>query len=238
MATSSSDGSRSDAPVVTPWRMPDFETPCPAQPPQEPDIGAEAEIATVEVVPAVSEDELAEVRAEARESGYRDGFQSGYDDGKSAAAEELTESAERMRAILDHLARPLDLLDQSLEQQLAQLVALVSRKLIYRELSLNEGQIVAVVREAVGLLPVVERQITLHLNPEDAVLVREALALDVDKRPWHIVDDPLLTRGGCRVVSGPSQIDATVESRINRLVARLAGGCRQDDGEETAKDAD
>ena len=64
------------------------------------------------------------------------------------------------------------------------------------------------------------------MNPADALLVRDALALDLDERPWRIVDDPLLARGGCRVVSGPSQIDATVESRINRLVFRMLGDRR------------
>jgi flagellar assembly protein FliH len=206
--------------------MPDFERPnkeTPEPAPTEPAV----EMAKVAIGP--SESELDEIRKEAEKGGYRTGFESGYEDGKRAAREELEQDTHHLRSILDQLVAPLDMLDQSLETDLAQIVGIIGRQLIHRELSLNEGQIVSVVRETVGLLPIADRQVTLYLNPEDAVLVRDALALDVDERPWGIVDDPLLARGGCRVVSGPSQIDATVESRLNRLVARLLGGRRQED---------
>jgi len=206
--------------------MPDFERPAEQTPEPAP---AEPKIEAAVVTTGPSEDELAEIRKEAEERGYRAGFESGYDDARKAAENELAEHAQHIRTVLDQLVTPLDLVDQSLERDLAQLVGIIGRQLIHRELSINEGQVVSVVREAVGLLPIAERQVTLYLNPEDAVLVRDALALDVDERPWSIIDDPLLARGGCRVVSGPSQIDATVESRINRLVARLLGGRRQED---------
>lgn len=208
--------------------MPDFEQP--DAPHSEPAYAEPvAETVAIEAIPGPSDTELAALREEAREGGYHEGYENGYTEGKSAADRELGEHVLRLQTIMEQLATPLELLDQSMEQSLAQLVATISRHLIYRELSLNEGQIISVVRETVGLLPIAERQVTLHLNPEDAVLVRDALALDVDQRPWSIVDDPLLTRGGCRVVSGPSQIDATVESRVNRLLARLMGDRRQED---------
>jgi flagellar assembly protein FliH len=206
--------------------MPDFERPN-KEPPDPAPTEPAVEMAVVATGP--SESELDEIRKEAEKDGYRTGFETGYEDGKRAAREELEQDAHHLRSILDQLVAPLDMLDQSLEHDLAQMVGIIGRQLIHRELSLNEGQIVSVVRETVGLLPIADRQVTLYLNPEDAVLVRDALALDVDQRPWSIVDDPLLARGGCRVVSGPSQIDATVESRLNRLVARLLGGRRQED---------
>jgi flagellar assembly protein FliH len=53
------------------------------------------------------------------------------------------------------------------------------------------------------------------------------LAKDHDGMPWKIQQDPLLTRGGCRVSTGDSRIDATVESRLGAVIARVLGDSRQ-----------
>ena len=57
-----------------------------------------------------------------------------------------------------------------------------------------------------------------------------ALASAPDAQPmWRIVEDPVLTRGGCRVESESSQIDARLETRIGAVVSRLLGGERSED---------
>jgi flagellar assembly protein FliH len=47
----------------------------------------------------------------------------------------------------------------------------------------------------------------------------------------QIVADPLQTRGGCRVLTDTSQIDASVEARLNAVIAHVLGGERSSDGE-------
>jgi len=67
------------------------------------------------------------------------------------------------------------------------------------------------------------------LHPEDAGLVRSALSLDEMSPPWKIVEDPLITRGGCKVDTEVSHIDATVENRLTAVIATLFGGEREHD---------
>jgi len=61
---------------------------------------------------------------------------------------------------------------------------------------------------------------------------------DGEELRWRIVEEPTLTRGGCRVESEDSRIDATVEARLGALIARALGGEREEDaapaGTETA----
>jgi flagellar assembly protein FliH len=41
-----------------------------------------------------------------------------------------------------------------------------------------------------------------------------------------LVEDPVINRGGCKVVTDTSQIDATLESRLASLMAPLLAGAR------------
>ena len=60
--------------------------------------------------------------------------------------------------------------------------------------------------------------------PDDASLVTSALSLgDADENRWQVVSDPVITRGGCRVVSDASVIDATIENRLAVIIAQALG---------------
>ena len=51
---------------------------------------------------------------------------------------------------------------------------------------------------------------SLHLHPEDAQLVHELLPASDSETQWHIIEDVSVGRGGCRVATDTSQVDATV----------------------------
>ncbi|MGZ4982100.1 MAG: FliH/SctL family protein, partial [Methylobacter sp.] len=90
-------------------------------------------------------------------------------------------------------------------------------------------QIIAVVRESISVLPLASQKISLKLHPDDAELVRSALALDEMSSSWAIVEDPLITRGGCEVDTDISHVNATVEHRLAAVIATLLGGERESD---------
>lgn len=166
---------------------------------------------------------------ELQQQAYQEGFEAGRREGREAGMAEVSEYAQRLRAICELLGGPLEELDQAVETQLLQLVTIVAQQVIRRELKANPGEIVAVVRESLAQLPVASREVRVQLHPDDAALMREALGQPGGEKGWQIVEDPVITPGGCRVVTEMSRIDATVESRLNALVASLLGGERQDD---------
>ncbi len=128
------------------------------------------------------------------------------------------------------LARPLEDLDERVEESLVSLAMSVARHLVRRELKTDPGQVIAVVREAVSALPLTTQMVHLHLHPEDAELVRETLAVHEGDTPWHVVEDPVLIRGGCRVVTEISQVDASVEHRVAAAIAKVLGEEREGEG--------
>ena len=103
----------------------------------------------------------------------------------------------------------------------------ITRQLFRRELKTDPGHVIGVVREAIGMLPIANRDVRVHLHPEDASLVRESLSDVEGEHAWSIVEDPLISRGGCKVTAENSQVDAQAESRLNELINRVAGDERQ-----------
>jgi flagellar assembly protein FliH len=163
------------------------------------------------------------------ESLQQQAFDEAHAAGYAAGRTEARAQVERFETLMKSLARPLEDLDASVERELVALAVSVAKMLVRRELRTDPGEIVAVVRDALALLPVGVRDVRLHLHPEDAALVR-ALASSAESQPmWRIVEDPTLTRGGCRVESESSQIDARLETRIGAVVSRLLGGERSED---------
>lgn len=167
---------------------------------------------------------LAEIEQEAREAGYRHGFAEGE---RQGLARRQTEAA-RLAKLADALVPEAGGLDDRLLEQLGALVTVAIRHFVRRELALQPGEVVRVIRDAVAVLPATDARITLHLHPEDAHLVREALQPELLERPWRLVEDLNMTRGGVRVETDVSVVDASVETRLNALFARLLGDGRRE----------
>lgn len=177
--------------------------------------------------PALTVERLQQIETEAREAGYRRGVEEGRRDGLA----ERTRQTARLTALMASIAPQSGVLDDQLLDQLGSLVTTVARQILRRELRLQPGEVVRAVREAVAVLPASESRISLHLNPEDVELVREVLHPDLLERPWRIVEDVTMARGGARVETDVSSVDATVETRMNALLVRLLGderGSRRD----------
>ncbi len=186
---------------------------------QAPEVGAAAQPGRPDA------DEIAQLR----KSAEADGFARGHAAGLAAAQATTTALQTQLDAMLEALSDPLAAVDEQVIEQLTRLATRIARRLVRRELRTNRSEIIAVVREALSVLPLGLRDIQLHLHPEDARLVSETLVPAEGQAAWHIVEDPVITRGGCRISSASSQVDATVETRLARVINTVLGGERDDD---------
>lgn len=168
---------------------------------------------------------------------YEEAFALGRREGLEQGRRHMQQQAERLAAIADLLGEPLRALDERVIDEIVSLALAVARHLVRRELKTDPGQIVAVVQQAAAALPVAARGVRLVLHPEDAAVVREALSTEGGtadagvRGGWQIVEDPSLMRGGCRVETDDSRIDASVEKRLAAIAAELLGGERERDGD-------
>ena len=164
---------------------------------------------------------------------YEEGFAQGLKNGTEHKKQEIEQNIESLRSIIELLTEPLKELDDVVVNQLAQLSMSVAKQVVRRELHTNEGEIVGIVREAMSALPASTREIVLNIHPDDAELVRNAFSLGEETESeelfWKVIEDPMLSRGGCKITSENSTIDATVEGRLNRIINTLLGDERESD---------
>ncbi len=205
----------------------------------------ETRILTVEEIEAMQKQAYDEAFEQGRQEGFQqgreegfkagkeEGFKQGFDEGSQKGYDDnvhlLRKETAEFVSLLESLSEPFKTLDEQVEQALVDLAIGIAGQLVRREIKTHSGQIVAIVKEAVNALPIASQSLTLKLHPEDAELVRKALKLDEMTPSWKIDEDPLISRGGCKVDTGASHVDATVENRLAVIVANVLGDERQAD---------
>lgn len=184
---------------------------------------------TVEEIQSMQQVAFDEASEKGRQEGYEKGLEQGRKKGFEEGRSELDQRVNDFRNLAEQLSEPLKELDEQIETELVGLSIGIAKQLIRRELKTESGQIVAVVREAIQALPAYSRDIRVSMHPDDVELVRSALHVEESSPAWRLEEDPLQTRGGCRVETETSRIDASVESRLAQVIAAVLGGERKQD---------
>ncbi|HEY7776578.1 MAG TPA: flagellar assembly protein FliH [Kineobactrum sp.] len=153
-----------------------------------------------------------------------EGYARGLEQGRVAGKAEMVRKGAALEAVIASMLQPLKEIDAAVEDELVQLALAVARQVLHRELVLAPEQVIAAVREAMAELPSNSRSIRLLLHPDDVALVREAIAIPAGPAGWQVEEDPAIGRGGCKVLSANTLVDATLDSRMQAVAARVLGG--------------
>lgn len=203
--------SPSDEGVVSSWQFPSFAT------------SGSSDVA-VDNIKALTASDVESIQHQAQQEAAEKGYQEGLKKGLQAGKAQIQEKVNQLARVMTSLAEPLNELDERVENELVALAIQIAKQLIRRELKADSGQVVAVAKEAIAALPSSSQNIELYLHPEDAALVTSALSLDgASEDRWRIIQDPVITRGGCRVKTDASTIDATIENRLAAIIAKALG---------------
>lgn len=161
----------------------------------------------------------AEAQKEGYQAGYDSGYQigkrTGYDEGKSAAKAEAT----RIGKAANGLDQALREFDQQVADELLALAVEIARQVVRKEISSRPEVILEVINEALAYLP--HQHAAIHLNPEDASLVRSYLGDALTHAGHRILEEPTLKHGDCLLEAGGSQIDASTGTRWRRVIESL-----------------
>ena len=149
---------------------------------------------------------------------YDAAHQEGYKAGLEQAKAETDQQLQLVTDYLVMLSRPFDEQNQQLAESLAALSGKIAKAVVRKELNENPKLIMTIVRDSLAALNDNHGEITLHLHPEDAKLIREMIDNDGQEKIWTLVDDPLISRHECRVVSNDSLVDANIDTCIDLIV--------------------
>ncbi|MGE7959230.1 flagellar assembly protein FliH [Pseudomonas sp. NPDC089530] len=208
------------------WALPSFDpdVPEPEPEPEPEELPVEIEEVPLEEVQPLTLEELESIRQEA----YNEGFATGEKEGFHSTTLKVRQEAEvalnaklaPLETLMANLFEPIAEQDTQIEKALVNLVQHMTRQVIQRELAIDSSQIEHVMREALKLLPLGVGNVRLYINPQDFAQVKSLR--ERHEESWRIVEDEAMLPGGCRVETEHSRIDATMETRIAKIMDKLS----------------
>jgi flagellar assembly protein FliH len=105
---------------------------------------------------------------------------------------------------------------------MVQLALAVARRIVRREVSLDQDLLLAMMRVALDRLSDAAR-VTVRLNPAEHDAVAAGLSGQASGNHVTIVADARVARGGCRLESDYGEIEAGVDAQIQEIARALLG---------------
>ena len=156
-----------------------------------------------------------------RQQAYDEGYTQGHDAGYAAGIQQARTEAAQIHMLLQNLQDALNKVDEQLAQSLLDLSLEIARKMVGENLQAKPEIILKIVGDAIGNLPHFNQNAHLILHSDDAELVRKQMGDQLLHTGWKILTDEQIKRGGCRVETSHSQVDATLEARWKRVVESI-----------------
>lgn len=166
-------------------------------------------------------EDIERMHEEARQAGFQEGLEAGRSAGERLAAEAARAQGQRLGELLDNLQQALTGIDQAVAEQLLDLAIEVASQVVRGSLKTNREFLLPVIREAIAALPLHHAHCQVRLNPEDAALIRPLLGDNLAQSGAQIVDDSEISRGGCLIRAGTSEVDASIETRWKRVLEAI-----------------
>ncbi len=173
----------------------------------------------------------------ARQAGYQDGYRDGL-----AALDAFKHSfAQQMSAQIGALVRSFDADFRALEGEMAQALARsaveLARQVVRSEIKQRPEHIAKVAHDAVEALQLSARHVRVRVNPGDYPLVMEGAGEEMRAREAQVLPDPEVPRGGCKVDSDISSVDASLATRWQQAVASMGQSSLWEDRRSNAAEA-
>lgn len=175
--------------------------------------------------PTISAHELAALKESARLEGYANGYREGYENGhREGETEGKLLSQEKMDIEVSHFvalnqkyAEQLSLAHNEVSKELLDLSLSLAQAMVATKIELEPDTILAIVQEAIDLLPSVHQPAKIHLHPIDAAIVKQKMTEEAGGAAWRVVSDQDIERGGCKLDTAHNQVDATMAQRWTSL---------------------
>jgi flagellar assembly protein FliH len=171
----------------------------------------------------IDEDELIRLRLQAQQAGqaegHKEGFAQGQAEGYAAGLAQAQAQAQALQALLVALPQAMRTADAEVAEDLLSLAIDIAQQVVSQALASDPQHMLPLVRNLLRMEPVLSGTPRLLLHADDAALVQQHLAEELTLAGWRIRTDPTIQRGGCRVHAASGALDATLETRWERVTA-------------------
>lgn len=178
----------------------------------------EEEPLTIDEPPAVTllEEDLQRRLSEA--------FENGLIEGKNLAERGLVNVFRSLRAAAEGVQDLREKVMRESEDDLINLVMMVARKVILREVTQDRGIVLGVVQTAISALS--ERcEITIRLNPDDYILITtdhdDSFRREMLTERMQLKSDPAVLQGFCQIDSEIGTLDAGIDAQLDEIFRNM-----------------
>lgn len=171
-----------------------------------------------EVILQQARQEAEQVQRETRDQAYRDGLRQANE----AIEADRQMAMEQSRQMVEEAERNKFAIMNSTETDMVRLIMAISKKVIVNEIRTRPELIIDIVQQAVSNLDHPD-QLRVYVNPQEMQLLvdhlaHERLVIEGNREaPVAVKPDNGITPGGCVVESGGASVDATLETRMNKI---------------------
>jgi len=166
-------------------------------------------------------EEIERIHDEARTNGYSLGYREGLEAGQQAAATAATEATAQFAELVGNLQVSLAHIDQHVAEQVLGVALEVATQVLRGAINTRPELLLPVIREALSALPLHHAHVVVRMNPADSPLIRQQIGEQLSQTGVQIVDDPEISPGGCQLLAGASEVDATIETRWRRVLESI-----------------
>lgn len=156
------------------------------------------------------------IEQEAYEKGLARGEEEGRDAGKKEFDEKISQALQLISSFTQERAR----VGKQYEEDLLTLIKTMVDRLVYHEVSVNSLVIQACLRKTMEYV-VEDSTVMVHLHDDDFQRIKERSLEDPTllegTNRVELIEDPLISQGGCRLQTDFGEIDATLENCKEKL---------------------
>ncbi len=173
---------------------------------------------------------LATASEEGRRAGFEEGLKQGRIEGRQAALDADAEEISRLVGVWEEAAARFeaqrDRLMGELRTDVLRLALAISERVVKRIVEIDEGLAAREVEAALSLVAANSRAV-VAVHPDDRANVEGVVGGILRRfgRAGHVevVEDPVVTRGGCVIRSARGSVDARVETQLQRIAQAVLG---------------
>jgi flagellar assembly protein FliH len=187
------------------------------------DMGARGKLTKIEEAHLQAEEIVKKAKGlkEAIEmQAYNEGIEKGQAEGRKMAIKKSEPLFDTFKNAIDELSCMRQSIVEKHQDQLLEIIFLITEKIIHRSIQLTPEVILDTVRAASSQLMDTD-DIRLRLHPSDFEYIRDIeniLARKLSgKKQIHVIEDTSIDRGGIIIDTEFGEIDATIRSQIDHM---------------------
>ncbi|MCC6591177.1 MAG: hypothetical protein IT168_31115 [Bryobacterales bacterium] len=196
----------------------------------DPEHEAERVIHSLNQRIAQLEAELSRREQQAREQGQKAGYQAGRKEGEAAVQKQATEEMQKTVGKIAETTRDLlgwrKQIRAQMEEDLVHLAVAIARRILHRELTVDEGALLGIIH--VALTKIELRELSqIRVSAKDRQIVADRLAAASLPTRVEIVGDPTLARGSLVFETTRGNLDCSIEAQLQEIDRGLADVVRR-----------